>query len=362
MKRVLHILNGLGTGGAESFIMNVYRNIDRNEFQFDFLIRSNEGNILVDEITQLGGKVIIAPNFPRNVFKNKKFMKKFFDEEIEKYNFVHIHANSLVYYLPINLLLKKKFKNIILHSHNTQPEKKYMNFIHFINRHRLNNKTVRRIACSQSAGEWLYNGEFTVIHNSIDTEKFSFKKDQRILIREKYNIKDEFIIGNVGRFINQKNHKFILEVYSEFYKIYPNSKLLLVGEGILMEEVKLLARKMGIHKNIVFTGAVSNIAEYYSAMDCFLLPSFYEGLPIALVEAQTSGLNCFVSSESVSGEADLTKLIEFISLKESPSKWAKEIFSNMYADINRDAYEMLVRENGFGVEQLTNNLITNVYV
>lgn len=325
MIRVLHVLNKLGSGGAESFLMNMYRMIDKEKVQFDFLIRSDQNGPIVDEIISMGGRIYQISDFPRHFIKNRHEVKLFFKNHKE-YNIVHVHANSLVYITPLKEAKNAGISNIILHSHNANSANlPFLKIIHMINKKRISDWISFRFACSDLAGRWMYdNNEFSVIYNGISLEKFSFSHNARSVIRKLYSITDEYVIGNVGRMSHQKNHKFILNVFADFVKIYPNSKLLLIGEGELFLKMQSTAKKLNISDKVIFTGAVNNVYEYLSAMDVFFLPSFYEGFPVAYVEAQSVGLPCVVS-DTITPSATIQDNCCRISLDAPKSMWIKAL-------------------------------------
>ncbi|MFI3805993.1 glycosyltransferase [Vagococcus fluvialis] len=324
MKKVLNILNSVGSGGAEAFALNVFRGIE-NDIQMDFLIRDENGNILENEINELGGSVIKSPKFPRHIIKNYFFMKNFFRDNINNYDSVHIHANALIYVLPIYLAKKYKYKRIILHSHNTQTIGKKAYFLHTLNRFFFNKSIDERIACSEKAGKWMFDKEeFEFIPNGIDVKKFKFDMNMRIDKRRELNIDNQIVIGHVGRFIEQKNHFYLIDIFSAYRKTV-NSKLLLIGDGILKKDVENYVHKKGLGNDVIFLGSVTDIYKYYNVMDIFLLPSLYEGLPVSIIEAQSNGLPVFSSFEAVTDEAKLTEDFKLISNKKEPYFWASEL-------------------------------------
>ena len=335
--RVLHILNGLGSGGTESFIMNIYRNIDRSKVQFDFLIRSAKENLLVEEINSLGGIVYITSEFPRHFQKNYKEINKFFKAN-KDYSIVHLHANALMYVKPLGIAKRYGVKCRIIHSHNTQTAKNpFYRYIHRWNKKFISEKATDFLACSTMAGDWMFNNTFKVINNAIDVKKFSYNELKRNQIRKKYNIEGKFVIGNIGRFTHQKNHSFILDIFKEVYSMNKESVLMLVGTGELINEVKLKVKSLGLQDSVIFTGARNDIPDLLSSMDVFLLPSHFEGLGIVLIEAQASGLYCIASENVIPKEAKVTELLEFLPLTKSSKEWA-----NIILDKNK-----LTRQNTF---------------
>lgn len=348
-KRVLHILNGLGSGGTESFIMNVYRNINRSKVQFDFLIRNTNGNILIDEINSMGGRVYISHEFPRHFIKNYKEINEFFKEH-KDYKIIHLHANALMYVKPLEVAVNYGIKCRIIHSHNTQTANNPLyKYIHKWNKKFISQKATDFFACSQLAGEWMFNDEFQIINNAIDVNKFKFNEKARNSIRAELNLENKFVIGNIARFTEQKNHMFLIDIFYEVVKKNNNAVLLLVGSGELESNVRERIANLRIQENVVFAGVRNDIPDLLSAMDIFLLPSLFEGLGIVLVEAQANGLKCLASDSVIPEEAKLTNLLEFISLKKNSKQWATKILQNnnkyerknMYEEIKASGYDIL---------------------
>ena len=217
--RVLHVITGLGSGGAESMLMNWYRNIDRDVVQFDFLLRSQE-NIYADEIEKLGGRVFYTAEFPKKYFENKKQTKKFFKEHATEYSAIHVHCNALLYVNVFSIAKKHGIKNRIIHSHSTKTKNKLFEIIHKINKKKIHKLANGFFACSKEAGEWAFNKKisYEIIYNGIDIHRFKYSNEFREEIRKELAIEDKFVIGHVGRFLDVKNHAFLLEVFKK-YKI-----------------------------------------------------------------------------------------------------------------------------------------------
>ena len=344
--KVLQVLNGLGHGGAEAFVMNMYRNIDRDKVQFDFLVRSTDNSKYEEEVKRLGGKIFITSPFPAAFWKNYKETKKFFREHTD-YDIIHVHANSLIYLLPLKLSKKYGVKCRVIHSHNTRSAKSIYKIIHDYNKKKIEKYATQCFACSSIAGKWMFDGEFDIIKNAIDTNKFTFNQETRNKVRRMLKIDDKFVVGHVGRFTYQKNHKFVLEIFREIVKLNPNAVLLLIGEGELKTEVAEKANLMGIDEKIIFLGTKDNISDFLNSFDVFIFPSFFEGLPIALVEAQASGVPCLIS-DVISNETIVTDVVKKKSLEDSVQDWAKEAINwalkterkNMYQEIVDSGFDM----------------------
>lgn len=333
MIRVLHVLNNLGSGGAESFVMNVYRNIDRSKIQFDFLVRSSNNGSMLDEIKEMGGQVFIQPDFPRHIIQNYLALNNFLKQNSKDYAAIHVHANSLVYIKPLALAKKYGIQKRIIHSHNT---KSAAAFIHRLNIKRIDRWVTDRFACSNWAGKFMFpNHKFRFVPNGIDLTRFAFSAEKRKKVRLKLGLsKNTVVVGNVGRFNCQKNHPRIIEIFREYKKNNHNSKLLLVGDGEDKELIEKLVIQNGLRDDVLFTGAVSNVEDYLSAMDVFLLPSLWEGLAIVLIEAQANGLGC-VASTTTTPESDCGNIV-YLSLDDTSEQWAKALQKQTRKEPNID--------------------------
>lgn len=318
--RILHVLNGLGTGGAEAIVMNWYRHIDRSRVQFDFLVRS-ETNIYADEIKAYGGRVFVMPAYPRYYLANKKETTRFFEEHGQDYVAVHVHGNALLYVNVFEIAIKHGIKFRIFHSHSTFTALKYRP-LHRINQYRIRKLATDFLACSTAAGKWAFKRRpFIVVNNGIDAGHFRYCQDIRASMRNRLGVGNNTVYGHVGRFVPVKNHVFLLEVFEKILKKDENSRLLLIGEGELFEGVRNMACEKKMIDKIIFAGRQSAISDYMNAMDVFLLPSHYEGLVIVAVEAQASGLPCLLSNK-ITDEVKLTDLVKFLPISDSDI-WAE---------------------------------------
>ena len=352
--RVLQVLGNLGYGGIETFLMNVYRHIDRDKIQFDFLVRSDNNGEKVQEIESMGGRVFFSPSFIRHPVANYIFVRKFFKNHAEEYDAVHVHCNSFIYPLPVALAHKHKIKTIILHSHNTCNHGKLITLYHRFNERRYDKYLSYRFACSEEAGKWMFeNKPFSVVHNGIDLDVFRIDNENKARSRNKLGLAEkDLVIGHVGRFAEQKNHSFIIDIFSELHKQSENYKLLLVGDGELKENVLNRVMELGLTDSVVFTGNVSNVQDYMQAMDLFILSSKYEGLGIVGIEAQACGLPCVFSTE-VPNEAKIIEKVEFVSL-EDKQKWIETIekMVTLPKTVNTD----IIRAAGYDIDETAKKL------
>ena len=357
--RVLHVLNGLGSGGTEAFIMNVYRAIDREKVQFDFLVRSTENSAHEEEVRRLGGNIYVTPEFPRHFLKNKKAVKKFFQQHANEYSAVHVHANALMYVEPLKAAKKAGVKQIIMHSHNTQAYNPLYKMWHNFNKKRIGRWATKRFACSKAAGEWMHGDGFTVVNNGIDLKKFTFSQEKREEMRTALKMGDAFVVGHVGRFVPVKNHAFLLEIFEEIKKLRTDAKLLLVGDGELFKSVQESVKQKNLTDDVIFVGSVGNVQDYLQAMDVFLLPSKYEGLGIVLVEAQSCGLRCVVSNV-IPDDGFLNNMVSVLGLKESAKTWATKTVEEAEKH-TRKCQIRAFEEKGYTVES-TAQFLQEIYL
>lgn len=361
MIRVLQCVNDMHRAGLETMLMNYYRNIDRNQIQFDFLTHRPYRSDYDDEIESLGGKLYYAPRlYPQNYYGYFKWMSVFFEKHPE-YKIVHSHIDSMSY-LPLLAAKKAGISIRIAHSHNTAIDKDFKYLLKQYFRIKINSVCNYRLACGQEAGKFLFgNNDFKVIPNAIEAEKFYFNEEIRNKKRVELGIKDEFVIGHVGRISYQKNHKFLVEIFSALLKKQPNALLILVGVGEKEREVRDQVNKLGIEKKVKFLGNRKDVNELYQVMDVFVMPSFFEGIPVVGIEAQFAGLPCLFS-DNVPKEVEFNNKCKFIPLKSGCDEWAYNIMlhnkdrrvnysnkENIY-DISNSSillseyYKMLLRE------------------
>lgn len=349
--RVLHVIDVLQyDSGVFSFIMNYYREIfKRNDIYFDFLAFESPANSVEDEITELGGNIyIISPKQITNLFDYYKKLCKFF-VNFEEPIIVHGH---LPYLAPIYMKAAKKsgIKWRILHSHSTMAGETFWK--------RLRNSLIRPFAtlhsnrfmmCSQQAGDFLFGKKISrnktitmVVPNAIDYDRFKFDECVREKIRRENDWDNSFVMGHVGRLSPVKNQKFIFDVFKSIKITNRKVKLVIIGSGSLKDELKIYVQQLGIEPSVTFTGVIPNVEDYLSGMDVFLLPSFFEGFPIVSLEAQASGLVCFLSDQ-ITKESDINGNTVFLDIKETNAskKWAESINENWKTDRvkNSDKFE-----------------------
>lgn len=326
--RIAQVLGESQNGGVEAVIRNYYRFIDRSKYQFDFYVTNTSEIIRREEIESMGGRIFLIPHYKTHLLPFEHTLYKDFVEN--KYLIVHSNMNTLSYFV-LRQAKKAGVPIRIAHSHSTSnPEERLRNMIKNVLRTKSTVYATDYVACSEVAGEWLFGeenfkaGKVKVLNNGVDLDKFRFNEEFRKEIREKYSIgENTVVLGHIGRLVTQKNQSFLLDVFAQYHKINPDSVLMILGKGPLKEELEKKAKELSLEKEIVFAGVDGNPEKYYSAFDAFLLPSLYEGLPVVLVEAQASGLPCYVSQE-VSPEAKLLTSTTYMPITSS-EEWAKTV-------------------------------------
>lgn len=356
--RVGQIIGKYLGGGVESVVMNYYRNIDRSKIQFDFICDEDSTNIPYDEIEKLGGRVILVPPYQK-ILKYNKELKKILKEN--NYKIVHSHINTLSVF-PLRIAKKCGVPVRIAHSHSTTNKKEWKkNILKQILRPFSKVYATDYMCCSELAGRWLFGdktydkGNVYLLKNAIDLEKFKYDEKIREEKRKKLNILDDtLVIGHVGRFVAQKNHMFLIDIFNEIHKQKENSVLLLIGQGPLIDKVEEKVNKLKLNECVYFLGQRNDISELYQAFDIFLLPSLYEGLPVVGVEAQATGLLCELS-DAMTKETKVLNITRFISLNKTSFEWSK-IILNDFEKYNRKNTEKEISKNNFNIKIEGNKL------
>lgn len=340
--KVLHIVGALNLGGAETMIMNIFRNIDRTRFQFDFYLSGNSGGFYEDEAKKLGGRII-------NVGRRKKHPVRYCVELFrlirkEKYDAVQIHATDAQDGLPAVVARIAGARKVCLFSHSTSGQSQ--------RRQRIMQKlfmwaVTEPQACSCLAAQWMFGrhtSKVQIIPLPVNTEESRYDESVRLNERAKLHIEsDEKVIGHIGRFQSPKNHRFLLDVFAEVVKRDPRYKLVLIGDGNLRDEIDEKIKELGLEKSIIKVGEISGACKMMSMFDLFLLPSLYEGYPTVLLEAQANGLKSIVSS-TITFTIALTDLVNFVDLKASPQVWAETILKCDFERVNTQLYNQTIAE------------------
>ncbi|HZJ77336.1 MAG TPA: glycosyltransferase family 1 protein [Clostridia bacterium] len=332
--RVLHVFHSMNCGGAETLIMNVYRNLDRSKIQFDFLVNYFDDMFYEKEIEKLGGKIyrmkfltqVTPPIYERQLYR-------FFKSHPE-YKTVHSHLETTT-----GIILKQAKKagvpKRIAHSHNSRFTREGIlavaeNIYKSYCRKKIAPNATELLSCSDKASKWLYgdkSAQATIIKNGIESEKYAYDEAVRIRVRQQLGIDNNTkVLGHVGRFNDQKNHQFLIDIFEQYRKHDDNCVLILVGEGDLKQAIKQKVKSKGLESSVEFLGLRSDVNEVLQGFDIFLLPSLFEGLPLVIVEAQASGLPC-LTADTISPLSDLgCGLVEFLPI-DNVDTWAKKITS-----------------------------------
>ncbi len=357
--RVAHIIGKWVGGGVESVVMNYYRYIDKTKIQFDFFI--DEDSTMeppIEEIEKLGGKVYKIPSYTK-IIKYHKELKKILKEN--NYKIVHSHINTLSVF-PLFAAKRAGVPVRIAHSHSTTNKKEWKkNIIKQILRPFSKLFATDYMCCSELAGRWLFGnkaydqGKIYLLHNAIDLDKFKYDEKVRKAKRKELRIKDDtLVIGHVGRFVEQKNHTFLIDIFNEVHNEQPNSILLLIGEGPLKEEIQNKVERLKLTDSVKFLGQRADVNELYQVMDVFVLPSLYEGLPVVGIEAQAAELPC-IFSNSMTKETKMLNSTKFISLKDNESEWSNNIL-NIYKNCKRKDCQQKLIQKGFYIKNETTKL------
>ncbi len=355
--KVLHVLGSMNMGGIQMFLMNILRNMDHDKVEFDFACMSRS-SIFKEEIESFGGH-LYGIGSHKKVLQHKKKLYEVLRNH--NYDYVHIHSgNALCVIDAIWTKLYNKKQKVIYHSHNAFSKDLWL--------HRLCKPIIPlcsdyMFACSKEAAEWMYpayitkNEKYTTITNGIDVKKYLYSEKIAEEVRAELGLKDEFVICHIGRIAKQKNHKFLLQIFMKVLEKRPNSKLLLVGDGPLAEEIRMMVQNLKLQDHVMFLGIRNDVERILCASDVFCLPSLFEGLGIVNLEAQASGLPCYIT-DSISNEVVITSLVKKESLESSAEVWAERICCSNTSD--RKSYNQEVERSRYSLTY-TISQICNFY-
>lgn len=344
--RVLHITEVLEPAGIESFLMNMYRHIDTDRVQFDFLVTRDQKEYYDDEISQMGGrKYCINCTSTGNTFlrviQESRSLYRFLVKH--PYEIIHLHTCTPLRALYLVAAKAAGVRIRIIHSHSAEVAGKSVikQMVYAFTRQIIPYFATHYFACSKAASRWLYPKRIWqrdrdwVFYNGIDTDRFAFSEEKRKCYREELGLKNKYVIIHTGRFLAQKNQAFLVEMFSELFSHCPQAHLLMLGKGELRDQVEQKVRQFGLEEHVTFLGVRNDVAEILSAADCYVMPSLYEGLPVAGVEAQCSGLPC-IFSKNVTREVAFSNNVKFLGLDEPISAWVEVILSccNTPRDLN----------------------------
>lgn len=363
MKRLLCILNNMNSGGAETFLMKLYRALDKTQYQMDFCINVPEHCFYEDEILTLGGQIYRIPSKSESF---SAFCAQLSDLVCSQhYRYVLRITSNAAGFLDLKLAKKAGAACCIARSSNSSDGDSLKSaVVHRLGRLFCQSSVDVMLAPSDLAAQYTFGkrayqrGTVSILHNGIDLNIYRFDPQARAEIRRSFAIgKHTHVFGHIGRFMQQKNHAFLLDVFAECLKRAPDSVLLLVGKGELEEQIREKAALLGLSDRILFTGVRSDVPALLSAMDCFVFPSFYEGMPNTVIEAQATGLPCVIS-DRITREADLTGLVHYLPLGNA-EKWADAALSCIGAE-RTDTREAFIRQQ-YDIESVTQQFARLVF-
>lgn len=355
--KVLHVVSNLSNGGVEGMLYNYYREIDKNSLKFDFITHGNNVGYIEKKLINLGSKVYHIPSKKENIIKYNRELKKVLKQN--KYEIIHVHQN-LMSFIPLYYAKKYNINNRIIHSHTCVYDESIGMKVYrkILSKLCIKNSNLYA-ACSDSAAKWLYGEQFTknnkinIINNGIDVTKFLYSEKNRNNILKKYDIQNKYIIGHIGRFTDEKNHAYMVEICKILKEKYSDFVMIFIGDGENKPKIENLIKKYKLDNNIKLLGHCENVHEILNCMDLLLLPSKYEGFPVTLVEAQANGLKSIIS-DKVPKDTIISNNIKIISIEEHEGVWANEIL-NM---INNGKYERKFNNNieNYEIKKLAKSL------
>ena len=363
MKRLLCIVNSMDTGGAETFLMKIYRQIDRTKYQMDFCTMSPNKGFYDDEIIGMGGKLYNVPLKTKNPIGFIKGIKQIVKDN--KYEYVlRIGDNAITVF---DLLVAKwgGARKLVMRSTNASSSSRVELIL---------NKCLKflsicipnvKIAPSTEAAIHTFgkrqveNGKVHYLNNGIAVDKFEFAEEKRTRLREELDLKDKFVVGHVGRFSQQKNHKFLIDIFEKIASKNNNAHLVCIGIGEMQEEIWNIVKAKNLDDKVTFTGVRSDVSDLLSAFDVFLFPSFFEGMPNVIIEGQAAGLHCIIS-DSITKEANITGLVEYLPLDKPAAEWAESVLK--YADgYERISYKDTYVKCGYDIESVAKDFAKLVF-
>lgn len=353
--RVLNVLGTTNLGGAESRVMELYRALDREQVQFDFLVHTRKEGKYDEEIRRLGGRIYAVPRFNGlNILVYKRALQRFFREHAG-YAAVHGHMTSTAsIYLPA--AKRAGVPVTIAHARSAGVDPGIKGLVTKIIRRPLKYKADYCFTCSAEAGaavygrKWIMKGRVRTIPDAIDTQRFVYNAAVRGQVREELGLTGKFVLGHVGRFSFMKNHRYLIDIFAELCRMRDDAVLVLIGKGELEDDVREKVAASGLTERVIFLGSRFDVERFYQAFDYFVFPSIFEGLPGSVTEAQAAGLHCLVS-DKVTREVALTELVTYRSTDEPAANWAGEIMRNAQAAlVRKDMREAIVRKD-FDVQE-----------
>lgn len=360
MTNILFISEHFNVAGTETFMLNVVQASDRTRFHYDFLIFRPSKNKYSELANSLGCRFYSIVPRAKSPIKYLNGLDSFFKTHAKDYDAVHWCGGDVSSIAPIFFAHKYGIKNIIVHAHNSSCTGLHTRLLHSLFRRLLPSFCTHFFACSSLAAKFFFGNRKTIIiKNGIDLKKYKFDNAIQKQYRNKLGIDDDtLVIGHIGRFEKVKNHIFLIDIFSELLKRRKNSVLMLIGIGSLEATIREKVNKLGLEKNVIFMGERNDIEKCLQAMDIFVMPSLYEGLPFVLVEAQAAGLPCLIS-DTINDDAVICPDMVKMSLSLDAFQWASKLMEIHENSIRNDTRQHLI-EKGFSIED-TAKYLENIY-
>ena len=361
--KVLFYTELWANAGIESVIMSLFRNFDLSKVSVDIMASQNLSDFYDEEIKSLGGRKIITlkdsySSPAKRMIANRTAFKNALKEN--KYDVVHLHMCNAASMIYGKIAKEMGIKVVVYHSHNTNlsTRMRYIKtMVHRLCKWKYEKYGDVLFSCSDLASEWMFTkksikeGKVTIIKNAIDLEKFQFNPEIRKKHRENLGIDEKFVVGHIGRFAVAKNHEFLIDVFAALYKKYPESVLLLIGEGDDEVKIKEKVKRLNLESAVIFYGTTKEIPQMLWSMDVFVLPSLFEGNPVVGIEAQAASTPCFFA-DTITQMCKLTELVQYLSLdKDSFEKWAKEILRVQKKERNSTKKDLA--DQGYDIKEVS---------
>lgn len=351
-KRVLCIVDSMDTGGSETMLMKIYRQIVAYNIKLDFIVLSNKKGFYNDEIIKLGGYLHDLSEIPSHHHPIRR-LKAIYDFFVS-HNYEYVLVPTSNFYRSLYALMAKLAGVQTVAIRSTNSSTCMGEFADFVQRRlqfipRISSHV--RFAPSKLAGDFLFgcNSDYYILHNGIDIGQFSYNEDIRKFKRKELGVEDKIVIGHIGRFSKQKNHDFLIDIFYEFQKQNKKAVLLLIGDGELKKEIKDKVDFLGLSDYVIFLGVRQDISELFMSMDIFVFPSFYEGMPNVVIEAQATGLPCVIS-DCITSECRVTSLVHFQSLKGNSKIWSDYMNKILSTNVvNRECFADELKMSGYDI-------------
>lgn len=347
MIRVLHVVTYMGRGGLETMLMNYYRHIDRSKVQFDFLVHREFEADYDEEIKSLGGRIYHVSRLVPWSRRYKAELRRFFRTHPE-YKIVHVHQDCLS---SVALQCAKDcgIPVRIAHSHNSNQDKNIKYLFKRYYMRKIPETATELFACGKAAGDWMFGGKaYQLLPNAIAAEKYIYEEEKAKKIKKELDLEKNIVIGHIGRFNPQKNHKFLIDIFEKCFEKNQKVRLMLIGDGEGRKEIENKVKERGLQDNVIFMGVRKDVPELLQAMDVFVFPSLYEGLPVTMIEEQAAGVPAVISNR-VSEECIITKdLVKVEGVEETPEQWADKILKQ--AKINKSDRNEEIKKAKYDVE------------